>query len=81
MGRWVGLQVAGGRGSMARRGGDDDGGTDDGSTRHGSTHYGCTHHDEEHVDGEGDVICGGGAVGLGFEAEAEEGDRDEDAPH
>ena len=91
MGRWVGLQVAGRRGSMARRGGDDDGCTDDGSTHygsthhgsmhHGSTHYGSTHHDEEHVDGEGDVICGGGAVGLGFEAEAEEGDGDEDAPH
>ena len=57
------------------------GSTHYGSTRHGSTHYGCTHHDEEHVDGEGDVICGGGAVGLGFEAEAEEGDGDEDAPH
>ena len=27
------------------------------------------------------MICGVGAVGLGFEAEAEEGDRDEDAPH
>ena len=51
------------------------------STHHGSTRYGCTHHDEEDVDGEGDVICGGGAVGLGFEAEAEEGDGDEDAPH
>ena len=51
------------------------------STHHGSTRYGCTHHDEEHVDREGDVICGGGAVGLGFEAEAEEGDGDEDAPH